>query len=314
MENVKKVLGNDVFWKLKFFKERVVQNIVKGVNVLGLNIFPTKNFYSPLPLIGSLEHNKDRWCKPSALEGLAIDLQENERLLCELVDSYRAEYQTITPFDEAKTLGFGPGYSYVDSITTYAMLRKIQPKTYLEVGSGLSTFYASKALAKNAKNSKIICVEPYPYAKLNEMTNINIIQKEVQSLQPEYFDILEENDVLFIDSTHIVKIDGDVPFLFLDVLPRLKKGVYIHIHDIHFPYNIPYPPEFWVFKRGFPMYWTEAMLLQAFLAFNDHFEILLSTPLIRFHNEELLKNKIPNYVGVDGEPNTFSSLWIKKVK
>src|ERR1017187_5882615 len=120
------------------------------------------------------------------------------------------------------------------------------PCIYFEIGSGLSTYYASLALNKNKvldqKNSHIICVEPYPYAKLKSIDNILIYQEEVQDVSIDKFQVLEENDILFIDSTHIVKIDGDVPYIYLEVLPQLKKGVYIHIHDIAFPYNIPYPP------------------------------------------------------------------------
>jgi hypothetical protein len=314
MRQGERILGKSLFWRLKRIKDRGVKQLVKIGNGLGLSVFPAKSYYSPLPLITELEKNEDRWNKASGLIGVQVDQAQNEALFERLADTYMKDYQLLPPFEEALDEGFGPGYTYVDSFTTFALLRDLQPKVYMEVGSGLSTYYASQAIGQNEQQGKMICVEPYPYRKLQEIKGITLIEDKVQNLKFEAFDVLDEGDVLFIDSTHIVKIDGDVPYLFLEILPRLKKGVYIHIHDIPFPYNTPYPAEQWIFKRGYPMYWTEAYLLQAFLAFNDSFEIKLSTPLIRYHNEDLLQRKIPDYQGIKENPDTFSSIWIKKIK
>ena len=110
----------------------------------------------------------------------------------------------------------------------------------------------------------------------------------------------------------MLRLDSDVPFLYLDVLPSLSKGVNIHIHDVPFPYNVPYPADLWVFGEA-PVYWNEAMIVQAFLAFNKDFEIVLSTPILRFFDEDFLKESIPIYQTVQQEPNTFSSLWLRRV-
>jgi hypothetical protein len=98
----------------------------------------------------------------------------------------------------------------------------------------------------------------------------------------------------------------------LEVLPTLNSGVVIHIHDVPFPYNIPYPPELWVFWQQTPMLWNEAMVLQAFLCFNKEFEIKMSTPLIRHYDEEFLRSRIPFYETMQQNPNTFSSIWLKR--
>jgi hypothetical protein len=102
----------------------------------------------------------------------------------------------------------------------------------------------------------------------------------------------------------------------LELLPRLQRGVHVHIHDMPFPYNTPYPADFWVFnkKKSWPMLWNEAMMVQAFLSFNRAFRIKLSLPYLRHHDEAFLKSKIPNYRGINEEPNTFSSLWLEKVE
>src|SRR5207244_12035849 len=104
-----------------------------------------------------------------------------------------------------------------------------------------------------------------------------------------------------------------VPFLYLEVLPQLNPGVVIHVHDVPFPYNIPYPPQLWIFGQEWPMFWNEAMVLQAFLCFNDKFTITMSTPLILHLNEVFLRENIPIYESMEQNPNTFSSIWLRRV-
>src|SRR5262249_33139884 len=94
----------------------------------------------------------------------------------------------------------------------------------------------------------------------------SVDQKQVQNVDLTTFQKLERDDVLFIDSSHVLKIDGDVPFLYLEVLPSLSAGTVVHIHDVPFPYNIPYPPDLWVFQV-WPVWWNEAMVVQSFLCF-----------------------------------------------
>jgi hypothetical protein len=86
-----------------------------------------------------------------------------------------------------------------------------------------------------------------------------------------------------------------------------------HIHDIPYPYNVPFPPELWIFGQEWPMFWNEPMLLQAFLAFNKNFRISMSTPLLRHFDEEFLKQRVPIYQSVEQHPNTFSSIWIRRI-
>lgn len=137
------------------------------------------------------------------------------------------------------------------------------------------------------------------------------------------FEALGKSDVLFIDSSHIVRIDGDVPFLFLEVMPRLAEGVHIQVHDIPFPYNVPFPADYWVMMNGqnrppnagnWPVYWNEAMILQAFLAFNPHFEIEMSCPTIHYSDEKFLLDNLSIVRPVADEPNSYSSIWLERVR
>jgi hypothetical protein len=135
----------------------------------------------------------------------------------------------------------------------------------------------------------------------------------VQEMQVAFFQKLEKDDVLFIDSSHVLKIDGDVPYLYLEILPTIKPGVVVHIHDVPFPFNTPYPPEHRIFEKPWPRLWNEAMVVQAFLSFNSSFRVMMSTPLLRFYDQQFLSDNIPIYEPIEKNPDTFSSLWLKRV-
>lgn len=290
---------------------------VKILNRFGFNVASVSDYYSVLPVTTVLKQNQQRWFKPSSLAGIKYDLAAMKQLLSELTATYADEYNALPGYAENRTKGYGPGYTAVDARVLYYMLRELKPERYIEVGSGLSTFYCSLANRANASDGspmQITCIEPFPYPALQTISGINVLANEVQDIELNVFKQLEANDVLFIDSSHVIKIDGDVPYLFLEILPRLKPGVVVHIHDIPFPYNVPYPPELWIFGQQWPSFWNEAMLLQAFLCYNDAYEILLSTPLLRYNEESFLVGLIPEYETVDQNRNTFSSIWLRKTR
>jgi hypothetical protein len=285
------------------------------LELIGYTVARKNDYYSPLPSVLHLKANLDRWYRPSALKGIDYDVEEMRRELSSLLPLYMDEFSAILPYRQLKAAGFGVGYTALDALTLYMMIRNIKPRRYIEVGSGLSTYYCSLAAEKNSSEGHpldIFCIEPYPFKKLYTIPGIQIISKEVQDVELSLFQQLDKNDVLFIDSSHILKIDGDVPFLFLEVLPILNVGVLIHIHDVPFPYNIPYPPQLWIFEQTWPVFWNEAMVLQAFLCFNNNFKIIMSTPMIRYFDEPFLKKNIPIYESIDQNPDAFSSIWLKR--
>jgi hypothetical protein len=293
-----------------------IRSIHRLFGVLGYNVSRRTDYYSPLPVLHDLKQTLPRWSIPSHLPGLKYDLSTMRDRLFAMDARWRGELETgAGSYETNAARGFGPGYPKFDARVLYYMLREIKPKRYLEVGSGLSTYYAGLAGAANGKDShplEMRCVEPYPYAALRELPNIEIIQKEAQDVPLSAFETLQSGDVLFIDSSHALKVDSDVAYLFLEVLPRLAKGVYIHIHDVPFPYNTPYPASTWIFGEIWPAYWNEAMVVQAFLAFNSTFEIVLSTPLIRHFDEACLTSQFPDDGVSANEQNPFSSLWIRR--
>ncbi len=302
---------------LRWLYRRGLRAAQRTAGALGFNVARVADYYSPLPVLPDLVKSRARWDRPSELAGVAYDLEAMQSLLEALAEHHAEEYLQLPDYRQVKTFGYGPGFTTVDAMVTYWMLRELKPRRYVEVGSGLSTYYASLAAARNAEEGApcaLSCVDPYATAKVRTIAGLAVVAEPVQSVGPEYFRRLGDGDVLFIDSTHVVKIDGDVPHLYLEVVPRLRPGVVIHAHDIHFPYNVPHPAEQYVFAAKWPSYWTETMLLQAFLAFNPAFEIILSAPLLRFHCQDFLRATLPDYRPVEAADydTHFGSLWFRR--
>jgi hypothetical protein len=292
--------------------------IRRGFGALGYNVARKADYYSPLPVLDEIRKTRSRWDRPSELPGLDVDVEALAATLVKLAESWEDDFvETCGDYTANLHRGFGPGYPAFDARTLFYMLREHKPARYLEVGSGLSTYYASLAGARNAAEGSplaLTCVEPYPFDALKGLEGIELLQAFVQDVPLERFTALEDGDVLFIDSTHVLKLDSDVAYLFLEVLPRLKKGVFVHIHDIPLPWNVPFPTDTWLFGERWPMYWNEPMAVQLFLAFNSAFEIQLSTPLVRHDDEGLLVERFPDYTPLAEDPNPPSSLWLRRVR
>jgi hypothetical protein len=285
--------------------------------LFGYNIVKKGDYYSVLPVLSEIEATRHRWDRPSELVGVQVNPAELEKTLGALADAWEPEFAGTTGDYVANTRrGFGPGYPQFDARTLYYMLREHKPRRYLEVGSGLSTYYASLAGAKNAADGtplQITCIEPYPFDALRTIEGFELVEGFVQDVPLERFEALESGDVLFIDSSHALKIDSDVAFLFMEALPRVKPGVFVHVHDVHFPWNTPFPADTWILGERWPVYWQEAMIVQAFLAFNSAFEVLLSTPLVRHFDEQFLVDRFADYKPVSEDRNPPSSLWLRRL-
>ncbi|MEH3034313.1 MAG: class I SAM-dependent methyltransferase [Aeromicrobium erythreum] len=288
----------------------------RAFGALGWNIVKRADYYSTLPVLEEIEETRERWDRPSELVGLDIEPTALASRLRDLAATWDEEFRAVSGDYLTNTRrGFGPGYPYLDARVLYFMLREHKPARYLEVGSGLSTYYASLAAARNAADGSplaITCIEPYPFDALRGLPDFTLVEGFVQDVPTARFEELEAGDVLFIDSSHALKIDSDVAYLFLEVLPRLKPGVLVHIHDVHFPFNGPYPADTWLFGERWPVYWNEAMVVQTFLAFNSAYEVLLSTPMVRHTDESVLTGLFADYTSLKDDPNPPSSLWLRR--
>jgi predicted O-methyltransferase YrrM len=297
---------------------RAHRALIDAINRLGWVVAPTADYYHPLRPVAELQRHAARWHRPSRMAGIGFDLPAMRGALEGMLAAHGAEYAALPSYDDLKARKHGPGFTRVDALTLYLMLRHHKPARYLEVGSGLSTDYALLAAAGNAAEGrpvKMTVVDPFMTAATRALQaqGVEVIPREAQDLEVEEYTRLDAGDVLFIDSTHIVRIDGEVPYLVLEVLPALKPGVLVHIHDVHLPYNVPCDPGAYVFDRRWPMLFTEAMLVQAYLCNNPRVEIVMSTPLLRHHDEDFLRRALPGYQPLDREDfdTHHGSLWFR---
>jgi len=297
------------------FRRARIRAVHRVFGAFGYNVVKKADYYSTLPVLEELEANRARWDRPSSLPGLEVDVPAMKQRLASLADRWEDDLAAAGDYAENQRAGFGPGYPRFDARTLFYLLREHKPARYLEVGSGLSTYYATLAGRRNAADGSplaITCVEPYPFAALTQLPGFELVRGFVQDVPVSRFEELEAGDVLFIDSSHALKIDSDVAYLFLEVLPRVKPGVLVHVHDVPFPFNVAQPADTWLFGERWPVYWNEAMVVQTFLAFNSAFEILLSVPLIRHADEAFLQERFGDYVPVAQDPNPPSSLWLRR--
>src|SRR5205814_7509172 len=165
--------------------------------------------------------------------------------------------------DESGFYWNNPTYSQTDAAVYYSMIRHFQPASIVEVGAGYSTLIAASACLRNG-HTALEAIDPYPPPFLATTVPglAGLAAEPVQNVPLDRFQALVENDILFIDGTHVCKIASDVNYLMFSVLPCLKKGVLIHLHDIFLPWNYP---RSWVLEHN--IFWNEQYLLLAFLLF-----------------------------------------------
>jgi cephalosporin hydroxylase len=270
--------------------------------ILGVHVVPN-HFYWPIQDSKKLEAYDFDAIFP--LNGISMDMQAMKNRLVSF-GKYRSEYEKIH---------YNCGYSSNgDGSILYSMLRELKPQKIIEVGSGYSTVVMHSAQQKNmqedGKECHIISIEPYPKPVLRELvakSNVTLIERRVEQVEESFFQQLSSGDVLFIDTSHVVDIANDVHFLYLRILPQVPVGVFVHIHDIRFPYE--YPKD-WVLKAR--KHWAEQYLLHMFLAFNDSFEIVFASNYVCQAERKLLATNLYGLSETgDGWPGSF---WIRRVK
>ena len=273
--------------------QRLIFRLYRALERLGVHVLPV-HYYSAQPSTRALEATRAVWARRSSLPGLDADLDRQVETLREICLPWRDETAGNPVYAHAVEHGFGPGYGYVEAQALHAVVRHFRPRRVIEVGSGVSTFCLRHALERNARSTgggfALTCVEPFPSAPLRAMEGVQLVEQPVQELDPQaFFADLGENDLLFIDSSHTVKPGSDVNFLVLEVLPRLRAGVVVHVHDIYLPYD--YSP--FVLKTLF--HWSETALLRAFLTHNPHARVLFCQSQLHDARPEALREVHPEY-------------------
>lgn len=267
---------------------------------------PPGHYYSPVPDMDDIGRQADRiYDRPDHLNG--VDLNEHAQL--ELFESLAPLANDVAfntdPEPGQRYYTNNPSYGLGDAAIMQAFLRHLQPTQYLEVGSGWTT---ALALDTNDRwldrRMRITCVEPYPIdlgKLLRPSDDVEVIASPVQDVDLSRFEALRENDLLFIDCSHVVKTGSDAHYLITRVLPVVPVGVYVHIHDIFWPFEYP---RVWI-EEG--RAWSEAYLLHAFLAFNPAFEIVLFNDWLTSAHYDRMVRTVPALA-----PGAGGAIWLRR--
>jgi predicted O-methyltransferase YrrM len=255
------------------------------------------HYYGAEPNVIELERTKEVWSVPLSLRGINVDLDAQMSTLRETCLPYQGEYAGNGTYRGAVEEGFGPGYGYIEAQALHGVVRHFRPRKVVEVGSGVSTRCVHAALQRNALDgaagTSLTCVEPFPSRRLIELAgadpSIVLIREPVQRVPLSLFDELDEGDLVFVDSSHVVKAGSDVVHMVLEVLPLLKEGVIVHFHDLYLPFE--YQRDV---LRTF-LHANETALVVAFLSFNERFRILFSLSLLHYERGQELETVVPEY-------------------
>jgi hypothetical protein len=297
-----------------YFLNRIVEHFRKPTAKSNLaesdKLFvPPGHFYSPIPNPEELRNDEAVIWGPMPREIAGVDLNEEGQLA--LIDQF-SEFYNEMPFMEQKVEGCryffeNPAYSYSDAIILYCMIRYARPGRIIEVGSGYSSCVSldTNDLFFNGEIETTF-IEPYPdlfYSLITEedKRSITVTSKRLQDIPLALFSTLQAGDILFIDSTHVCKVNSDVNYIYFKILPILKDGVFIHFHDIFYPFEYP---KSWAFEGRA---WNEAYMLRAFLEYNDAFKIIFFNTYLEYFHEDLFRQYLPLCLR-----NRGGSIWLQK--
>jgi hypothetical protein len=269
--------------------------------LLSVGVFPIRDhYYEPL-------FNPKHLRKPLSDERFlpGVDWNVSEQLATLKAFNFSTEFDNIPEnFVNDTAFHFKNGaYESGDAEYWYNIIRLKKPKRIIEIGSGNSTKMARLAIQANQKldsayRCKHICIEPYEMPWL-EKIGVEVMREKVENVGINFFKQLEANDILFIDSSHMIRPQGDVLYEYLELIPTLNKGVIVHIHDIFSPRDYP---QSWVVDDV--RFWNEQYLLESFMSFNSEWKIVGALNFLCHNYFDLLKEKCPRLTA-DREPCSF---------
>ena len=274
-----------------------------------VGVFPIRDhYYEPLFNQERLPHPLDH---DRRLPGIDLNLEQQLAYIAKFHwgDELARIPRTATPTGKRhysyRNDNFGPG----DAEYYYSLIRLAKPKRLIEVGSGFSTLMARHAIDANrledsAYQCHHLCIEPYEMDWLEKLEDIEIKRSIVENVDRGLFQELDANDILFIDSSHVIRPQGDVVRLHLEILPTLKPGVLVHIHDIFTPRDYP---ESWISNEV--RMWNEQYLVEAFLTGNHDFKIIGALNFLTHHHMDKISKAFPVLAEVQ-EHCEVCSLWL----
>jgi hypothetical protein len=271
----------------------------------GFHVTPN-HFYEPIPDRHTLTDSLLERYHPMP----GVDMREEHQihLLTNIFPRFAAEYNTFPeyPVDALWRYSWhNDFFGVLDASIAYSFVRLLRPRRIVELGSGWSTLAIAEAVRLSESPVEYTVADPYPNAVVQAGVPgvTRLLTVPAERVELNIFRALDDGDILFIDTSHVVKTGGEVVYLFLEVLPQLKPGVMIHIHDIFLPKD--YPSEWLRVRKQF---WTEQYLLQAFLAFNSAFEVWFSVIDMVLKHLDLVDHTFPLYRSQWGG----ASFWIRR--
>jgi hypothetical protein len=276
--------------------------------LLYIGVLPVRDHYYE-PMINPA-HLRYALSKNRNLPAINLNVQEQLSFLAQF--TFQDELIGF-PLHKTGSLEFyfnNGSFASGDAEYLYSLVRLVKPRRIIEIGCGYSTLMARGAINRNREANSayacdLICIEPYEQPWLEEL-GVQVIRNRAEECDIALFASLEEGDILFIDSSHVIRPQGDVVFEYLEILPALKSGVFVHIHDIFTPRD--YLKE-WVVDEI--KLWNEQYLLEAFLSFNRDFRIIGAVNYLTHHYPDAIGTRFPILKSeiAHREPGSF---WIVK--
>lgn len=273
---------------------------------------PPGHFYSPIvdrrESAGHLDRIERSANEPS-LPGIPMDRGR-----------FRTNWNELRPFLAEPTLGTGASAEHrysidrtgqfprSDALMLHAMMRRFRPRKVIEIGSGHSSACMLDTADRHLDGCRFTFIDPYPERLLKllrpEDRVHEVLPQRVQDVPPERFATLEADDILFIDSSHVAKTGSDVCYELFEILPRIKEGVLVHVHDIFWPFEYRRK---WVQDEN--RSWNEAYFLRAFLTGNDAWRIEMFNDWMKRFERDLVERTAPAFLERAG-----GSIWLRRVK
>lgn len=268
-------------------------------------VVPPGHFYSPIVDPDSVRSYVKRFAgaKPESIHGISFPIEDMRQFWIANSDQFALSWgaqdrYTRTPGD----------YPESDARTLRTMITAFGPARIIEIGSGGSTACMLDAFDTARLHPKLICIEPNPrewllngFGSQTDRERFELIQSNVQDVPLSVFETLDRNDILFIDSTHVLKTGSDVHYELFSILPILKPGVLVHFHDCRYPFEYPNP---FIFEKN--RSWNEVYAVRALLMYSSRFQIIFYNSLFAKMHANLIKEKCPRFL-----INPGSSLWLK---
>ena len=267
--------------------------------------YPDGHFYSPIVDVEEVTQRQERiWPSDPVVVGIDFNDASHQRILTEIFPRFIGGYDYPELLEESESLASyftqNSQFGWLDSRALFVLLQEWKPRKLIEVGSGFSSLLVADTNRRFLNNAcEVTCVEPFPRAFLkNGLPGVSrLLQSKVQEVPLEEFARLDAGDILFIDSSHVSKTGSDVNFLFFEVLPRLKSGVIVHVHDIFLPHD--YLKD-WVLHEA--RSWNEQYILRAMLTRSSAFEVLFGCTYANHRFPQLVKSalRLPSGQGFGG--------------